>query len=285
MYNVIAKIIVTVFTCGASGASGIMETVSEELLQEAFDQIGDFVFEQISDKITELLPDQLAGMLNISEFLNGNFSLDQLQNINLSNMGEFVSFDKIFDGFNLDNLSIDPGKLWEQLNITDGLLNMDLAGLGSINDLQNVIPNLDLSNLNNVFGNNFGDIINLSNVNFDTLTNQLVGGFSGAMGAIQDNILKSCNTIFSGLSEADFNKISNGILDSFTGKISDFSAGTIIDELTGQIRDAVNGKFNAEILSGLQNEFSKQLTGLSYSDLAKLASIKNMDFNQIKRIK
>ena len=60
MYNVIAKIIVTVFTCGASGASGIMETVSEELLQEAFDQIGDFVFEQISDKITELLPDQLA---------------------------------------------------------------------------------------------------------------------------------------------------------------------------------------------------------------------------------
>lgn len=283
IYNVIAKIIVTIFTCGAAGASGIMESVSEELLQEAFEQIGEYAFDQLSDKLSGLLPDQLAGMLNVSDWLNGSFSFDQLSNLNIGNMGDFVSFDKIFDGFNLENMNLDVGKLWEQLNVTDVLANIDISGFGSLNDIQNVIQKLDLSNLNDVFSNSFGNIIDLSNVNFDDFTNQLLGGFSGSMGAIQDNLLQTC-TLFSGLSDADFSKISNGILDSFTNKITDFSAGPIIDELTGQIKDTVNGKFNTQILSGLQNEFSKQLTGLPYSDLSKLASIKGMDFNQIKEL-
>lgn len=287
IYNLIAKIVSTAMTGGYAGISGLLESASEAALNEAYGMISDYVVDEISSRVMGLLPDQLAGMLNINDFLKGNLSLSQLNNlklngINLNNMTEFLDFNKITESLSLNNLQLDVNKMWEQLNLQNELLNMDIAGLGSINDLQGVVTNLDLSNLDNVFSNKFGEMVNLSNVNFDKLTNQLVGGFSSSIESIQKSIVNSCDTLFSGLSEADFNKISDRMLGDITKQISDITATPIIDQLTGSIQNTISGKFNGEILSGLQNEFSKQLTGLSYTDLSKMASIQGMDFNQIK---
>ena len=41
------------------------------------------------------------------------------------------------------------------------------------------------------------------------MTNELVKGFSSSIEEMQNSIVESCDTLFSGLSEADFTKIQN----------------------------------------------------------------------------
>ncbi len=289
LINVALKLMTTVFTGGFSGISGFMTSLSDAALDEAYNMLGDAVVDQISAQIKDILPDELAGMLNVQEFLKGNLSFESLQRlaetgINLDNMATYLDFDKITDSLNLDNLQLNVENLWNELNIQDELLNMDIAGLGSINDLEKVVDNLDLDNLNKVFDEQFDKFADFTSTSFDNLTEKLVGGFSSSIESLQNSIVDSCNQLFSGLSEADFGTISENLLNDVTKKISDLSVEPIIDNLNSSIEKMVEGKFNTEILSGLQNEFAKQLTGLSYSDLSKIASIPDMDFDKLKNL-
>ena len=289
LLNVALKVMQTAFTGGFSGISGLMQSASEAALNEAFDMLGDAVVDEISSQIKDLLPDELAGMLNVDEFLKGNLSFESLQKlaeegINLDNMAEFLDFDKITDSLNLENLQLDVEKLWDELNIQEELMNMDIAGLGSINDLEKVVDNIDLDNLNKVFDEQFDKFADFTSTSFDNLTEKLVGGFSSSIESLQNSIVDSCDQLFSGLSEADFGMISENLLNDVTKKISDLSVEPIINNLNSSIEKMVAGQFNTEILSGLQNEFSKQLTGLSVTDLSKLASIPDMDFDKLKNL-
>ena len=288
LINVALKLMTTVFTGGFSGISGIMNSVSEAAMQEAYKMLSDAVVDEISSQVMDLLPNELAGMLNVKDFLKGNLSFDSLQKlaetgINLDNMSQYLDFDKIASQLDIDKLELNVEQLWDELNLEEELMNMDIAGLGSINDLEKIVDKVDLSNLDKVFDEQFDKFADFSNTNFDKLTNELVGGFSSSIEELQNSIVKSCDTLFSGLSEKDFGTISSNLLDGVTKKITDDTLEPIIKHLDDSIENMVSGKFNTEILSGLQNEFAKQLTGLPYSDLSKLASIPNMDFDHLKK--
>lgn len=289
LINVAIKVMTTVFTGGFSGISGFMTSISNAALNEAYNMLGDAVVDEISSTVMDALPDELAGMLNVHEFLKGNLSFDSLQKLaetglNIDNLDTYLDFDKITNSLDIDNLQLNVDKLWDELNIQDELLNMDIADLGSINDLEKVVGNMNLENLNKVFDEQFDQFADFTDTSFDNLTNRLVGGFSSSIESIQNSIIDSCDQLFSGLSEADFGTISENLLNDVTKKISDLSVEPIINNLNSSIEELVEGKFNTEVLSGLQNEFSKQLTGLSYMDLSKMASIPDMDFNKLKNL-
>lgn len=289
LFNIALEAMKIAFTGGFSGISGFMQTASEAALNEAYNMLSEAVVNEISAQIKDLLPDQLANMLNVEEFLKGNLTLENLRElaengINIDNMANLVDFDKIAQQLDIDNLQLNVENLWDELNLEDTLLNMDIAGLGSINDLEKVVNKLDVDNLEKVFDEQFDKFADFTDVNFDKLTNRLVNGFSSSIEELQDSIVKSCDTIFSGVSEADFTKISDNLLNGVTKKLTDDTLAPIVNNLNTSIENIVSGKFNTEILSGLQNEFAKQLTGLSYSDLNKLASIPGMDFNQLKNL-
>lgn len=289
LINVAIKVMTTVFTGGFSGISGFMTSVSEAAMQEAYQMLSDAVVNEISAQVKDLLPNELAGMLNVKDFLKGNLSFDSLQElaetgINLDNMSTYLDFDKITSQINVDNLQLNAEKLWDELNLEEELMNMDIAGLGSVNDLEKVVNNIDLSNLDKVFDEQFDKFAEFSNTSFDKLTNELVKGFSSSIEEMQNSIVESCDTLFSGLSEEDFGIISDNLLDGVTKELTDGAIEPIVDKLDGSIEKLVEGKFNTQILSGLQNEFSKQLTGLPYSDLSQIASIPNMDFDQLKNV-
>ena len=289
LINVAIKVMTTVFTGGFSGISGFMTSVSDAAMKEAYQMLSDAVVNEISAQIKDMLPNELAGMLNVKDFLKGNLSFDSLQElaetgINLDNMSAYLDFDKITSQINVDNLQLSAEKLWDELNLEKELMNMDIAGLGSLNDLEKVVNNMDLSNLDKVFDEQFDKIADFSNTSFDKLTNELVKGFSSSIEEMQDSIVKSCDTLFSGLSEADFTNISDNLLDGVTKELTDGAIEPIVNKLDGSIENLVKGKFDTQILSGLQNEFSKQLTGLPYSDLKQIASIPGMDFDNLKKV-
>jgi len=288
LFDTALKVMKLYFTGGYAGISGIMTAATEAAMNEAYKQLEDAVIGQISDAVMGVLPDQLAGMLNIKDFLK-DLSWEDWEKlaetgINLDNMNYFVDFNKISEQLSLNNITMNVQDLWKELNLQDQLMNMDIAGIASVNDLKDVVNNIDIANLDSVIENKFTEITDLAGTNIDKLTNQLVGGFSSSIGAIQSSIVNSCDTLFSGLSEADFNTISNRLLGDVTNQIAAITSAPIMEQLQGSIRNIVNKQFDAQVLSGLQNEFSKQLTGLSYEKLSQLASIPDMDFDQIKAL-
>lgn len=293
IYNFIAKVVATVMTSGYAGISGLVETAAQAALDEAYKMLSDAIYDEISSQIKGLLPDQIAGMIDVKSFLKGNLSLDQLNNfnldgININNMKNLVDFNKMAESLSIDNLKLEATKFWDKLNLKDELMNMDIAGLGSANDLigdfkdlQSSIKNFDSTNIKDVLSGKLDGIVDFSNTGIDKFTENLRNGFKGSIPDLQKSILASSNKLFSGLSEADFKKISDGMLDDLTKEISDEALKPILDELDGPINDLVSGKYKDDILSGLKNEYVKQTTGIPYEYFQKLSELPNTSASDI----
>lgn len=283
------QIMIAYFTGNYSGFSGIFSAATDVVMDEAFDALSDVAIAEVQDLARDVLPNELVGMIDFDSFKLDGLSISSLQNlengINLDNMSSYLDFDKMTEAMSIDNLSLNVEKMWDNLNLQEELMNMDLAGLGSINDLQNVVDQISTDNLTKVISDKFGEIADLSKVNFEAITNDLANGFTSSLGEIQDSILKVSDELFAGLSEVDFNFISDRMLGDVSKKLSELSSAPILEQLEGSIKGVVDKiDLDGTMLPALQNEFSKQLTGLSYTQLSDLAVIKDMDFNQLKEL-
>jgi len=257
----------------------------DEVKDYAFEQLNDLTFANFSESLMGLVSNDMSGMFSgQTQYFKNGINTDVLgSTVNLGNMSSMLDFNKVTDSLKLDGMSLDKDKLLGQLNLSSGLGNLDLSGITNVNDLSGLTNNLNLDNLNGAFGKNFADFTDFSGTNLNGFSNFLSAGItSDALGSVQGGILDTFKNSVVGLNDFEWTKFRDMYIDNITDMIADQTSMPILGHLEESISAIVDGKFDNAILGGLQNEFAKQITGLSFGDLGKIADIADMDFDKIK---
>ncbi|MCL2859508.1 MAG: hypothetical protein FWF46_02825 [Oscillospiraceae bacterium] len=284
----------------SSSSGGLFGGAIGNLLSNVFSNFGG-IAGTIGGKISSVIQDAGFGSLGgltgsitngfgaISNGMFQNLDSSLLSNISNSWTQGFgnLNISQITSSLNLNNMS----SLFNTNNLLQGLNSLDtskfnLTGITNISNLSSLTSQLNMSNLNSVLNTtNIGNVINYNGMNIDSIVNNMYQNFSPSMLKNLDSQVSSMMSQMFDLSNpADATTYAKSLTDSLSKQIVDNTAASFLNQISAQVQQTIAGQLNSQLVPGLENEFSRQISGLSMAQLNSLASINNMDFNSVENI-
>lgn len=260
------------------GITGMIANLPSQILGSTYGSL--------SSLITSVMPGTLLS--NVSNgWLSGLGYYANGMLLNNTNMNQYLNYGLVANSLGVNNLqnTLNPTSLIYNLGLgqsTGSLMNLStagsLAGVAAI-----AATSLDTTGLTSRMVNMSGVVQNGLTTN--TLVNAMYGGLSTQMkDQISSEVLNYSKVAFNGVSQGDSKTIAAGLIAALAKDITYRTTAPFFTSLQSNLANQFNGQYGVQVERLLQNENSKQTTGLTITELEALSQVNDMDTNKIKEV-
>lgn len=245
-------------------------------------QILNSSYSSLANLINGVMPSNLLNSIS-NGWLSGlgyyaNGMIPNIGNLNYGLIGNTLGINKL-------QSILSPSNLMNSLGLGElrGTL-INISNLTNINQIPGLVANaLEVPELTGTFTGVTNMLQN--GLTTDSLVNTMYAGLSTQMkDELSSQVLNYAKIAFNGVSSGDAPTIAAGLIGGIATDLTNRTTNEFFNNLQSELTQQLNGQFNVQVEQLLQNENSKQLTGLTINELESMAQVNNLDFNKIEEV-
>lgn len=259
-----------------AGITGMIFDMPSQILNSSYASLGSLFNSVMPSNLISGISD--GWLRNMAYYANGML-------LNVTNMGQYLNFGQIANtlGFGKLQSILSPSNLMNSLGlekVTSTLMN--LSNLTDINQLPYLAASaLDVPQLTGAFTGVSNMIQN--GVTANSLVDTMYSGVAPyVQGEVAGQVLSTARQAFYAVDGGSAPLIAAGLIGGVATDLVDRTTGAFFDNLQTEISNQIGGQYNVQIEQLLINENARQATGLNINELEGLASVSNLDTDNIK---